>query len=111
MLNSKPWFNSWPAQIPRHMEIPQVPLQYILCKTSEAYPNKTAVTFEERELNYSELDVLSNQFANALTHLGVKKGDRVAVFLPNIPQFIIAFFGILKTGAVVTALSPLYRDA
>ena len=57
-----------------------------------------------------KLDLLSNQFANALVKLGVKKGDRVALFLPNIPQFIIAYFGILKAGAVVTAISPLHRE-
>ena len=50
--------------------------------------------------------MLSNQFANALVKLKVKKGDRVAVFLPNIPQFVIAYFGVLKAGAVVTAISP-----
>ncbi len=54
--------------------------------------------------------MLSNQFANALVKLKVDKGDRVAVFLPNIPQFIIAYFGALKAGAVVTAISPLHRE-
>ena len=56
------------------------------------------------------MELLSNQFAHALAKLGVKKGDRVALFLPNIPQFIIAYFGILKAGAVVTAISPLHRE-
>ena len=54
--------------------------------------------------------LLSNQFANSLVKLGVKKGDRVAIFLPNIPQFIIAYFGMLGAGAVVTAISPLHRE-
>jgi long-chain acyl-CoA synthetase len=56
------------------------------------------------------LDSLSNQFAHALIKLGVKKDDRVALFLPNVPQFIIAYFGILKAGAVATAISPLHRE-
>ncbi len=54
--------------------------------------------------------MLSNQFANALDKSWRKKADRVALFLPNIPQFEIAYFGVLKVGAVVTAISPLYRE-
>ena len=60
--------------------------------------------------SYAQLEVLSNQFANALVKLEVDIGDRVAVFLPNIPQFIIAYFGALKAGGVVTAISPLHRE-
>jgi long-chain acyl-CoA synthetase len=56
------------------------------------------------------MERLSNQFATSLVKLGVKKGDRVAIFLPNIPQFVIAYFGVLGAGAVVTAINPLYRE-
>src|SRR5665647_3121556 len=110
MGNDPPWFNSWPAGVPKHIEYPKVPLQEILKKTAEVYPEKTAITYGEKEISYAQLETFSNQFANALVKLGVNKGDRVAVFLPNIPQFIIAYFGILKAGAVVTAISPLHRE-
>jgi len=53
---------------------------------------------------------MSDRFASALANMGVRKGDKIALFLPNVPQFAIAFFGILKTGAVVTAMSPLHRE-
>ena len=109
MVNSKPWFNHYSAKVPRHIEYPQVPLQDILHKSAKGYPEKTAIVYGEREINYAELDLLSNQFANALIELSVKKGNRVAIFLPNIPQFVIAFFGTLKAGAIATAISPLYR--
>jgi len=89
---------------------PILPLQEILEETSESYPSKVAVACAETEITYAKLDQLSNQFANALTRLCIKKGDRVAVFLPNIPQFMIAYFGILKAGAVVTTISPLHRE-
>ncbi len=104
------WFNCWPTGMPKHIEYPTVPLQEILKKTAESYPEKTAIAYGEREINYAQLEALSNQFANALIKLEVKKGDRVAVFLPNIPQFIIAYFGVLKAGATVTSISPLYRE-
>ena len=110
MRKDKPWFNCWPATLPKHIEYLKVPLQAILKKTAEAYPEKTAIVCGEREIRYGQLEVLSNQFANALVKLKVEKGDRVAVFMPNIPQFIIAYFGALKAGTVVTAISPLHRE-
>ena len=87
-----------------------VALQDILSKAAMKFPHETAIVCGENEVTYAQLDAVSNQFANALTNLGVKKGDRVAVFLPNIPQFVVAYFGILKAGAVVTAINPLHRE-
>jgi long-chain acyl-CoA synthetase len=111
MVNkSKPWFNAWPADVPKNMKYPAVPLHGILQKIAENYPVKVAIACNGKEITYAQLDSLSNQFAHALIKLGVKKGDKIAIFLPNIPQFIIAYFGILKAGAVATAISPLHRE-
>jgi long-chain acyl-CoA synthetase len=108
--NNTPWFNSWPAEVPKHIKYPQVPLQEILRISAEAFPEKTAIVSEEKEISYAQLDLLSNQFGNALIKIGVKKGNIAAIFLPNLPQFIIAYFGLLKAGAIVTAISPLHRE-
>ena len=89
---NKPWFNMWPAEVPKHIEYPQVPLQEILHKSAENFPEKVAIVYGEQEITYAQLELLSNQFGNALIKLGVEKGDRVALFLPNIPQFIIGLF-------------------
>lgn len=110
MVNSKPWFNSWPTQVPKHIEYLQMPLQKILQKSAKEFQQKTAIIFDERELSYAQLDLLSNKFANSLVKLGMKKGDRGAIFLPNTPQFIVSYFGILKAGGVVTAINPLHRE-
>jgi len=110
MKNDTPWFNCWPAGVPKHIEYPRVPLQEILRKTAATYPEKSAIVYGTREISYAQLEALSNQFANALVKLKVKKGDRMAVFLPNIPQFVIGYFGALKAGAVVTAISSLHRE-
>ena len=107
---NKPWFRLWPKDVPKNLEYPKVPLHAILEKTAKEHPEKAAIAYFEREITYRELDSLSNQFAGALNALGVKKGDRVAVFLPNIPQFVIAYFGVLKAGAVLTAISPLHKE-
>ena len=60
------------------------------------------------DYSYSKVNDMANRFATALIELGVKKGDRIAIFMPNLHQFVIAFFGILKTGATVVPISPLY---
>ena len=96
--------------LPEKLNYPKIPLQELLCQSAENFPQKVAIVCGEKEITYTQLDLLSNQFANALAELGVKKGDRVAVFLPNIPQFVIAYFGVLKAGGVVTAISPLHRE-
>jgi long-chain acyl-CoA synthetase len=109
-IERKPWFRFWPSDVPKKIHYPTVPLNEILKKTAKEHPEKTAIAYFEREITYGELNSLSNQFAAALASLCVKKGNRVAVFLPNIPQFVIAYFGILKAGAVLTAISPLHRE-
>lgn len=106
----KPWFRVWPSSVPKHINYPVVPLNEVLEKTAVRHPEKTAIVYFEREITYSELNSLSDQFATVLTSLGIKKGDKVAIFLPNIPQFVISYFGILKVGAVLTAISPLHKE-
>jgi long-chain acyl-CoA synthetase len=106
----KPWLKCWPTDVPRAIDYLVVPLHEILANTARAYPKQTAVEFLDAEMTYEKLNLLSDQFAAALARLGVKRGDRVALFLPNVPQFVIAYFGVLKAGAVLTAISPLHRE-
>ncbi len=90
-MENKPWFRLWPADVPKSLNYPSVPLHEILENTARAHPEKTAIVYFEGEITYEELNSLSDRFAAALASLGVRKGDRVAIFLPNIPQFIIAY--------------------
>ena len=82
----------------------------LLSEAAGQFGKKTAIVFDEQTLSYSDLDSLLIEFSNALAALGVKKGDKVALYLPNIPQFPIAFFGALRAGVIVTAISPLHRE-
>jgi long-chain acyl-CoA synthetase len=107
---NKPWFSSLPKDLPRKLEYPKVPLHEFLEKTANEHPEKAAIAYFRREITYAELNSLASRFAGALAALGVKKGDGVALFLPNIPQFVIAYYGVLKAGAVLTAISPLHRE-
>jgi long-chain acyl-CoA synthetase len=106
----KPWFKFWPEGVPKHIDYPEVPLFEFLRKTAEKHPYNTALAYFHREITYKELDTLTDRFATALDSLGVKKGDKVAIFLPNVPQFVIAYYGTIKIGAVATAVSPLYKE-
>jgi long-chain acyl-CoA synthetase len=106
----KPWFKFWPEDVPRHIEYPSVPLSEFLRKTAEKNPNQTAIIYFDKGITYRELDQASDRFAAALAALEVKKGDKVAIFLPNIPQFIISYYGTLRLGAIETAISPLYKE-
>ena len=110
IAQEKPWFNKWPVDMPKSIKYPVSPLHVLLQENAKKHPEKTAIVYNETEITYVQLESLSNQFSNTLAELGVKKGDRVALFLPNTPQFVIAYFGALKAGAVVTAISPLHRE-
>jgi len=106
----KPWFKFWPEGVPKHIDFPEIPLHELLARTAQEFPAHIATIYFDKEMTYQELNNLSDKFAAALDGLGVKKGDKVAIFLPNIPQFIISYYGIIKIGAILTAISPLYKE-
>lgn len=106
----KPWHRYWPKNVPKHISYPIVSLGDLLTISTNKHPNRTAIIYYDKRISYRELDNLSNKLAWALSDMGVKKGDRVALLLPNTPQFIIAFYGVVKSGAVVTALNPIDRE-
>ncbi|NMG09912.1 long-chain fatty acid--CoA ligase [Brasilonema sp. UFV-L1] len=75
------------------------------------FPDKTALIFENKSFTYKQLNQLTNRVANGLRGLGINKGDRVALFLPNIPEFIISYLGILKIGAVAVSVNVMLKSA
>ena len=77
-------------------------------EATEKWKDRTAIIFYGKKITYQELREKVDRFATALSHLGIKKGDRVALLLLNSPEFIIAFFGVIKVGAIVTPISPVY---
>ena len=89
---------------------PTYPLQHILSDTARRLPQKAAIIDGEYVYTYQQLDMYSSRFAVALAKLGVEKGDRVGLLAPNCVEFEIAFFGIIKVGAVVTTINSGYRE-
>lgn len=107
---SKPWLSSWPQGVSQSLEYPEISLGEVLRKSATESPDKVAISYFGTPLTYKELDSLVDRFAEALQDLGIKKGDRIAIYLPNIPQFPIAYYGALRVGGIVVALSPLYKE-
>jgi long-chain acyl-CoA synthetase len=104
----KPWLAHYEPGVPPTLEYPALPLHGLLEQTAERYPERVATIFFGAKLTYRALNEAANRFAHALLNFGPKRGDRVALMLPNCPQFLITFYGALKAGAVVTAINPLY---
>jgi long-chain acyl-CoA synthetase len=100
-------FKCWPEQWPKSLNYPDRPVHCFLDDTAERVPNRIAIHFGGMVLTYSELKTLVDRFAAALHGLGVEKGQRFAIHLPNMPQFAIAYYAIMKLGAVFTPLNPL----
>jgi len=102
----------WPTGAPREARYPlgKRPMTEYLRHWADMVPDKPAIEFYGNTTTYAELDELSDRFANALRDRGIGVGDRVAVFMPNCPQFNITYWGILKAGAVHVPVSPLSKD-
>jgi long-chain acyl-CoA synthetase len=101
---------NWPVGVPQTIDYPEIPLFELLDVSAEKHPNATAIIFQDKAITYSELKEQVDRFATALQKMGVESKDKVALFLPNIPQFVISYYGALKAGAIVTAISPLYKE-
>jgi long-chain acyl-CoA synthetase len=103
--------DAWPSQAPREAQYPhgQQPLSEYLRAWARTQPDRPALDFYGHSITWAELDRLSDRCAALLCELGVNVGDRVAVFMPNCPQLHIAFYGILKCGAVYAPVSPLSK--
>ena len=105
-----PWLQSYDTDVPEQVPQPKQLLHDMLTNAAQAFPERPAIIFFGQRISYRELDLLSNRFAHALRALGIKAGDRVVVVLPNVPQCLIAFYGILKAGGIVVLGSPLSTE-
>ena len=110
MQLERTWYKSWPAYLVKEVEVPSMSLHEMLKQAAKRFGKRPCIHYQGRTMSYSEVDDLSSRFASGLIGLGLKKGDRVAVFLPNMPQFVISYYGILRAGGVVVPCSPLYKE-
>ncbi len=108
-MRDRPWYAFWPAALPVSLDYPAVPVWRVLESSAKRCPDRPLIIFQigEGVTTYAELWEKSCRLALALAHLGVRKGDRVAIQLPNSPQFAIAYYAALMAGAVVSPCNPL----
>lgn len=107
-MEDRPWVKNYDKGVPEHIDYPPIPLFQLLEDSAKKYPNTPCTIFKGATISYKEMDELTDRFAAAVASLGVKKGDRVGIFMPNTPQFVMAYFGVIKAGGVVVAINPLY---
>ncbi|MGG0285937.1 long-chain fatty acid--CoA ligase [Peribacillus butanolivorans] len=106
----RPWNKHIPSGNPMEIDIPEISLTDLFYQSVGLYPDKTAITFMDQTYTYFELGQLVKRCARILADDGVKKGDRVAIMLPNCPQYPISFFGTLLNGAIVVQINPMYKE-
>lgn len=110
LLPERPWLRFYQPGVPAELDIPNRPLAWLLDNAVKHYASQAAVLYFGNRLTYAQLSTLANRFAVGLQKLGIAKGDRVAIALPNIPQYLIAYFGTLRAGAVAVPTNPLYTE-
>ena len=107
---SKPWLTYYPEGVLQEINAPEISVQQLFDKMAEKYSKKVALIFYGKKISYQELKEATNRFSAALADLGVKKGDTVALYLLNCPQYVISYFAALKAGAKITPISPVYTS-
>ncbi|MCB8946932.1 MAG: alpha/beta fold hydrolase [Ardenticatenaceae bacterium] len=103
----RPWLASYETAVPPTIDIPRLPLTRLLDRAWRRFPNRPAIRFMGRTLSYRSLSAQAARFANGLLSLGVKKGTRIMLLLPNMPHLVIAYYGTLRIGGIVVMANPL----
>lgn len=107
-MTSKPWLTRYDPGVPPHLDYPAVPVFHFLDEAAQCSPEHPCIIFKNETLSYKQVSALSDRAAASLLQLGIHKGERVGLFLPNCPEFVLAYFAILKAGGAVVATNPLY---
>src|SRR5689334_6347578 len=109
-MHEQPWSIHYPEGVPKELPMSHETLTAMLARSAERFSRRPALYFFGKTVSYHELYSLVERFACGLAGLGIRKGDRVALCLPNSPQAVIAYFGILRAGGVVVACNPTYTE-
>jgi long-chain acyl-CoA synthetase len=106
----RPWLKFYEEGVPHHMDYPRIPLYQVLEDTAKDFPDRDGVIFQGKRIPYGDLAGWARNLASGLHQMGIEKGQRVAIMLPNCPQYIVAYFAILRLGAVVVNVNPMYVE-
>ncbi|WP_185806929.1 long-chain-fatty-acid--CoA ligase [Bacillus sp. HMF5848] len=106
----RPWLEHYPEEIPHTLDYEISPLHQFLEQSADMYPNQTVIHFLGKEISFKQLYEQTVRLSNYLVELGLKKGDRVSIMLPNCPQAVISYYAILMAGGIVVQTNPLYTE-
>ncbi len=106
----KLWLDKYPEGVPYTINTQGTTLNNMFDEICNRYPNNRAITCDDETFTFKQIQTYVNNLANSLQQLGIKKGDRVAIVVPNIAQYPISVFAILQIGAIVVNINPLYTD-
>jgi long-chain acyl-CoA synthetase len=110
MPSAKPWLANYDPGVPKTVDILNIPLFKLLEEAAQKFTNNTAMVFRGKKITFRELNELADAIAAGLAAHGFKKGDRAVIYMPNSPQFVMTYYGILKAGGIVIGYqSPLHR--
>ena len=107
-MSNRPWLERYDEGVPQNIDYPEVPLFHFLEESARMYPDTPCTIFKGAKISYREMNAITDRLAAGLASVGIKKGDRVGIFIPNTPQFVMAYFAILKIGGIVVATNPMY---
>ncbi len=107
---SKPWLKYYPEGVPAEVPVPEASVMDLFDQAVEKYGNRPSLIFYGKKITYREIKDAVDRLATALADLGIKKGDTVALYLLNSPQYVISYFAVLRVGAKVTPISPVYTS-
>jgi long-chain acyl-CoA synthetase len=106
-VGEAPWLRNYEDRVPASLVYPQVPLTHFLQVSADSFPQNIAMTFAGKKFSYRELQEKVRALTRSLIALGVRKGDRVALLLPNSPPYVVGYYAILEAGGIVVSLNPL----
>jgi long-chain acyl-CoA synthetase len=104
------WHKRYPAGVPAEIVFEKITMPEVLTRTASRFPDRVGLLFMGTKITYREMEALVNRFSRALTKLGVRKGDKVAMILPNVPQLVIAEYAAFRIGGVNVMNNPLYTE-
>jgi long-chain acyl-CoA synthetase len=109
-MEDRIWHRAYDREVPVSIDYQAITLAEAVRRAGRDFPDRTALLMMGKKITYRELDHLVDRFAMALTDLGIRKGDKVALILPNIPQIVVAAFAVMRLGGVVVMNNPLYTE-
>ena len=110
VYENKPWLERYADYVPKELPLPEKSMADLFEESAQRVPDQDAVRYFDETISYSELNDLADRFATLLADRGIEKGDRVAVYTQNNPQFLIAQYGAWKRGAIFVPINPMLKE-